>query len=512
MNKVIGSALGVVVAVGALSTAGAWFTGQQIPTVLDNALQQANDDLTKSLPATGFAARIELLSLERHLFSSDARYRIQVTGSLDGEASADYAVTVKDRIEHGPFPLSRLSAFKLLPVMASSHFELERSPELETWFAASQNGSPLQGQVSLGYDEAVSGYLRLQPVQVNLDEQTRFDFSGLNVDFDTSANAEQIIATGLMDSLQIHTQANDETLRFAFSGMSLNSNTRKGSGDFYLGGNEVRLQQIEFQVGDHPPVLLKDFVQRDETTETNQQLSVWQSYDVGMISYQGTDIGSSQLLWRVKNLDVMALQSLVELYGTLLQDGKLENDSGMPELSDAQTAQLKVDLEKLLAGKPGIALEKLAFKTANGESSFSLGLDFNKPSSFDLPAEALAQELITQLDAQLRVSKAMISDVVSVQAKIAGETDQQAIAQQAAMVGEMASGMALASELATLEGETIRASLNYAGGQVTFNGKPMSVEQFMALAMSSAGGLGAMGGTGDDEALMDDSEGYSIDE
>jgi uncharacterized protein YdgA (DUF945 family) len=231
-----------------------------------------------------------------------------------------------------------------------------------------------------------------------------------------------------------------------------------------------------------------------------------------MISYQGTDIGSSQMLWRVKNLDVTALQSLIELYGTLLQDGKLENDSGMPELSDAQTAQLKVDLEKLLAGKPGIALEKLAFKTANGESSFSLGFDFNKPSSFDLPAEALAQELISQLDAQLRVSKAMISDVVSVQANIAGETDQQAIAQQAAMVSEMASGMALASELATLDGETIRASLNYANGQITFNGKPMTVEQFMALAMSSVGGLGGMGDAGDDDALMYDSEDYSLED
>lgn len=512
MNKILGSALGVVVAVGALSTAGAWYTGQQIPAVLDDAIKQANDDMSKSLPATGFNASIELLSLERHLFSSDARYRIQVTGSLDGESPASYAWTVADRIEHGPFPLSRLAAFKLLPVMSTSHFELERSPELEKWFAAS-NGSPLQGQVSLGYDEALSGYLRLQPVQLDLDAQTRIDFSGLNVDFDTSANAEHISANGLMDSLQINTVlANDETLRFAFKGMSLNSNTRKGSTDLYLGENEVRLQQIEFQAGEHAPVLLKDFVQRDETTEADQQISAWQSYDVGMISYQGLDIGSSQMLWRVKNLDVTALQSLIELYGTLLQDGKIESDSGMPELSDAQSAQLKLDLEKLLAGKPAIALEKLAFKTANGESSFSLGFDFNKPSSFDLPAEALAQELITQLDAQLRVSKAMISDVVSVQAKIAGETDQQAIAQQAAMVGEMASGMALASELATLDGETIRASLNYANGQITFNGKPMTVEQFMALAMSSAGGLGGMGDAGDDEALMYDSEAESIGE
>jgi hypothetical protein len=40
----------------------------------------------------------------------------------------------------------------------------------------------------------------------------------------------------------------------------------------------------------------------------------------------------------------------------------------------------------------------------------------------------------------------------------------------------------------------------------------MTVEQFMALAMSSAGGLGGMGDAGDDEALMYDSEAESIGE
>jgi hypothetical protein len=38
----------------------------------------------------------------------------------------------------------------------------------------------------------------------------------------------------------------------------------------------------------------------------------------------------------------------------------------------------------------------------------------------------------------------------------------------------------------------------------------MTVEQFMALAMSSAGGLGGMGDAGDDEALMYDGEDDSL--
>lgn len=503
MKKILGSAIGVIVALGALSTAGAWYTGQQLPEVLDTSIKQANEDMAKTLPAIGFSATVELLSLDRQLFSSDARYRVEVVGSLDGEAATNVEWIITDRIEHGPFPLSRLKAFKLLPVMATSNYALERSPALDKWFAASQDGAPLQGQVSLGYDRSMQGNLRLQPLQMDLDEQTRIDFSGLNVDFDTTADAEQIAASGLMDSFKVSAKlASDENLRIEFKGMSLNSNTRKGASDFYLGQNEMRLQLIELQVGENAPVLLKDFVQRDETSEANQQLSARYSYDVGMISYQGTDIGSSQMYWNVKNLDAAALQSMIELYGTLLKDGKVDSETGMPQLTDAQTEQFKTDLEKLLAGKPGLALEKLAFKTANGESSFSFGLDLDKPVSFDLPAPELANQLIAQLDAKLLVSKAMIADVIGVQATLAGETDKEAIAQQAAMVGEMASGMAVASELATVEGQSIVSNLHYANDQVTFNGKQMTVEQFVALAMSSGGGLAGMGNEAPAEGMQ----------
>ncbi|MBU2155014.1 MAG: YdgA family protein, partial [Gammaproteobacteria bacterium] len=73
---------------------------------------------------------------------------------------------------------------------------------------------------------------------------------------------------------------------------------------------------------------------------------------------------------------------------------------------------------------------------------------------------------------------------------------------------EMASGMALASELAVLQGEDISSSLHYANDQVTFNGKQMTVDQFVALAMSSGGGLAGMGDDAPaDDALLDESEG-----
>ena len=62
------------------------------------------------------------------------------------------------------------------------------------------------------------------------------------------------------------------------------------------------------------------------------------------------------------------------------------------------------------------------------------------------------------------------------------------------MMTEMASGMALSTELARLEGDAIVSTLHYADDKVDFNGKQMTVEEFVAMAFASGAGLGGMGG------------------
>ncbi|PYC22668.1 DUF945 domain-containing protein [Aquipseudomonas alcaligenes] len=511
MKKTAGIAAGLILAVGALGTAGAWYTGNQLPTVLDESIKRANADLAKTLPALGLDASIELLALEQQFFSSTARYRLTFSGSLDGEAPQQFELLINDRIEHGPFPLSRLKAFQLMPVMATSNYALESSPALEKWFAAANGKSPLEGQASLGYDRSVAGNLRFNPVQVALDEDSQLDFSGLDIDFDSTAEAKAIDANGLMDSLRISTKLSESQnpLTIELKGLTLDSRTAKGSSEFYLGRNEVKLQTAQIHIGDGAPILLRDISQLDETSEADGKLAARSTYKIGMVSYQGHDIGGLDMVSSVKNLDAAALQSLLALYSDIikstgqLQQASLEAEDDLPQLSEAQKAQLMVDLEKLLAANPGIALEKLAFKTANGESSLSLALDFAKPESFELPPPELAKQLITQLDAKVAVSKAMMSDVIGLQATFAGETDKEAVAQQASMMTEMASGMALSTELAKLEGDNIVTSLHYADDKVDFNGKQMSVEEFVAMAFASGAGLGMGGGAmGEEDPAM----------
>ena len=57
---------------------------------------------------------------------------------------------------------------------------------------------------------------------------------------------------------------------------------------------------------------------------------------------------------------------------------------------------------------------------------------------------------------------------------------------------DMASAMAVGSQLATLDGNNIVTKLHYAANQVEFNGQKMTVEQFIGFVMSKLGGAGVI--------------------
>lgn len=491
MSKTVKIALGAVVAIAAVSAAGAWYTGTQLPAVLDTSIKEANAQLKLSAPAFGTSASMELVSLEQGLFSSTAHYRVRV-----GEEGQGLELLFVDNIEHGPFPVSRLKAFKLAPVMAASNYALESSPSVEKWFAANKGAAPLVGDVSIGYDRSMSGSLALLPLEMQMDDESHLSFSGLNLELRSDAGGSRVAAIGTMDSLKVDAVSEQgEQVHVLFQGLSLASDQSRSASGLYVGKSDFTLKTANVIVGENPGVQLTDLAQRQDTRENGSNIEGSLTLDAGSISYADKPIGSAQMLWTMKNLDSVALKSLADFYGALYQQVGQAGEPGLGELTEAQQEQAKADLVKLLEGKPQFALERLSLKTANGESRFSLAMQLAKPASFDLPPDQIAREAITSLDLDLSLSKPMISDLVSVQAVLQGQEDQEAIAQQASMTTEMASGMMLSTQLVALEGNDIRARLHYADGQVEFNGKKMTVEEFAGLVMASAGGLGgAMGG------------------
>jgi uncharacterized protein YdgA (DUF945 family) len=264
-----------------------------------------------------------------------------------------------------------------------------------------------------------------------------------------------------------------------------------------MGDNTLLLSNSKTSFGEQKSVLgLKNFEMKNNSSENGTSASGRADYKIGELSFNDKVIGSAQMAVSLKNLDIPATMSLMQVYQAKLQPYEkaaaeaAEAGEPTPELNltEAEEAQVKADLEKLLAGAPQVALENLSFNTANGESRASLVVDLAKPQSMDLPPDELGRQLLALLEFKVKVSKPMLVDLLTVQAQMEGQTDAKLIADQATATSDMFSAMAVGTELAKLDGNDVVTNLHYANNQVDFNGQKMTVEQFSAFVMSKLGG------------------------
>ena len=494
MNKPAVVLLGFVVAVGVVSAGGAWYTGKQLEPVLQTAIQNANKELQTSMAGVDGTVALELVSLDRGVFSSSAHYRLKGQGSVFGEENPNPELLFVDHIEHGPLPFSRLVTLKWLPVMATSHYELEKNATTEKWFAAAKDVSPLKGVANIGYTRSVNGNIELLPLEFK-DDTSSVSFSGANMNFDSTAEGQKVKADGFMNSVKVAAvDAKGEHFEAELSGLTIASNLEKSTFGFYTGQNTVELTDSKFTFGPQKAVLtVKGFEQKDSSETKDNNLAGRVDYKIDEIGYQGKPVGSAAMALSMKNVDIPAMLVLTKLYQDKMQPVQAAAAAGQPapelQLTEAEQALAEANVNQVLAAKPQIAVENLSLKTTHGESKFNLLVDLAKPASMELPPGELGKQMIALLDANLTLSKPMIGDVAALQAQLGGVSDAKAIEQQSQMAAEMVSGMAVGTQLATLVGSDVVSKLHYANNEVTFNGQKMTVEQFIGFVMAKVGAV-----------------------
>jgi len=462
--------------------------------VLQTAIQNANKELKTSMAGVDGTLALELVSLDRGVFSSTAHYRLKAQGAVFGEDNPNPELLFVDHIEHGPLPVSRLVTLKWLPVMATSHYELEKNPTTEKWFAAAKDVSPLKGVANIGYSRSVNGNVELLPLEFK-DDKSSVSFSGANLNFDSSAEGKKVKADGYMNSLKVAVvDANGSPFEAELAGLTVASNLDKSTFGFYTGQNTVELTDTKLTMGPQKAVLtLKGFEQKDTSETKDNNLAGRVDYKIDEIGYQGKPVGSAAMALSMKNVDVPSMLVLTKLYQDKMAPVQAAAAAGEPapelQLSEAEQALADTNVNQLLAAKPQVAVENLSLKTTRGESKFNLIVDLAKPSSMELPPMELGKQIIALLDANLSLSKPMIADVAALQAQLAGVTAPEAIEQQSQLASEMVSGVAVGTQLATLVGSDVVSKLHYVNNEVTFNGQKMTVEQFLTFVMAKVGAM-----------------------
>ncbi len=480
----------------ALFGAATFYTSTQVESTARDAVDQANLKLREMGVGAGADVSLTLLSFERGLLSSTARYQIDIDVADDDGNTEHYALLLNDRLEHGPFPVSRLSRGQLMPVAAQSHFELERTPLTQKLFDAASGEVPLVGEVTIGYDGGQAGDLRTAALNIE-DEDGSVRIAPANLNFEANRDGSDVRMDGELAEIDIDLQRSDsgQPVQVSLRGIGLSADKQDYDDGFGFGPSAITLQRMEIKAGDEPAVVIQQASVEEALSRGSRGLDQTIGYRIGEVSAKGQTLRNLALVFSLRNLEESSLKALVASYKDILDQSATPQES-FAGMTSAQQQELQARALQLLEHKPTLALDEFGFETAHGAARLSVVLDLQSPSAEAFTPDAMITSMLASLKADAGIDRNLVRDIAGLVVQNNardGQLDRAALQQETEAATELFSGMALNTGWSRLEGERLVSSLHYANDKVTFNGREMSVPEFLGFAFGSAQNAGLLG-------------------
>lgn len=468
--KKAGIAVAVVVALGLAGTAGAWYTGTQMEGVLRDAVARSNTQIEEAMP--GGAVRLEMTAFERGVFASSARYELTYPGAED---EGPVTLAILDRLEHGPFPLSRLASLQWLPVMATSEAVFERSETLEPLFAASGDQTPVVVSSTLGYNNSIDGSFNVAPLSFE-NEKARAELAPVTLAFATDVDGNSVLLDGQWEGAQIASQPDSEkSFTLEVSDVSLFTDQQRGSAGIYLGEGRLAVGSLRLESDEEGAVVIAGLTQDTVLSEEEGDLAGGIDFGIAKVSYRDQELGSAEMKWSFSQLDQDAAAEVNQLYNELTMS--VYQGEEPPDRED----RWREAFIAMLNAEPRLALDLLVIRTPNGESRARAGVQLAKPESFDQPAQLLVPELLGRISAHVQLSQPMLRDMVSYKTLFEPGADPEVVAVEAELLVDMLGTMAASTGLARLEDDNLITNLTYSNGEIELNGEVIPPEALAGM-------------------------------
>ncbi len=472
-----------IVVIGAAAWGGtSWYTGQRVEQSIREQVQLLN-----AQPSFG---TVQISSYERGVFSSTARYELTVDNlplSL-GLVQRGDKIAFVSKIEHGPFPWSRLLGARFAPVLAATHSQLENSGPASAWFAAAGNAQPVQERSDIHYDGNVDFTLQFAPLSVNQPELA-FESSAGELAGRVSNDLSVVSFTGKLDTMRVKSHLSDaaspEPDSLTMQDIAFQADYRLGQFDIYLGEGKASIHKLSLDaVGEEGRplnIVLNDYVITSHVSEDATHVSGNLEYGLGSVLIDNINLGSLQALLRFGHLDGQAVKGIMARYREIQPQLMAEVGShpgSAEELPPLLDEFLDESLEALLPGQPKFGLDPLRWTLAGAESSLRLNAALQPTDDLDDLFET-----VSSLDAALVVSQPMVIELLKRLAQMPGP-DGEATPEQAESAARLSFGlfkqMALATGYVIAENDNLVARLSYADGVVKLNGQQMPLKELLS--------------------------------
>lgn len=397
-------AVGVIVALGAVWTGASWYTGSKVKDELDRVILKTNDFFAVNVPESGVNFKLE--NYKKGVFSSQAD--IVITSS--DSTTPDESIVFKANIDHGPFPISQVAKFNLMPKLAATQVELANNATTKELFEATKGKPFIHGNAVIGYSKSIDTNLELIPVEYSKDDAT-VSFSGSKLDISTTADLAAVDASLITDSLVIGKK--DKTESMTLKGLKLVSNVTKSQYGFYTGKQSFIIADTDFNIPD-TKFSFKDFKISSDTAITGEDVKGNISYSIADLKALEQNLGSGELTVAIEKLDAKALGKFVEQYNEALAQG-LANGDPTEATERLAMEMMSTTLPELMKSKPVFTVSPFYWKNEAGQSSVDLNITFNKWNQDEITALAMSnkvdeavKQLISSFDFNLKLNKPML--------------------------------------------------------------------------------------------------------
>jgi|GEM_PF-5971579 len=460
----------LISSVAALFVAGwvgtSWYTGKILEKNKDEYTELANQQfpiliaaLTGSLdyhPSTPI--QLKLTDFERGLFSSKARYYLYETNTRN----ANKGIYIDTRIEHGPFPLSELSAFRFMPKAAAIHLQLEKNAQTEFLFMLTQQKPPFQLTV-IPENKKIRAILHISPAELS---GIKLEETKLNLFLDEKQ--KQLMVDGEIKGLAFDTPE-----------ISINMNGVTFDGTFYPGrfyqfsGRQViNFDRIDIQNHaqhsgrefNYKTINLNKLSLSNQIDEDTNIVHFKYGLKTEQLSIDNSDLGAINMNLAVNNLNGYAVKQLF----------KKGNEYKVPTL-----------LNDLLSSSVEFKIDSFTWKNQSGTGQYSAKVLFNNPGDTNLQTlsqEDLIKVLVKELDSNLSLPLPMLKEFLATSLHLTKNVTKDDAYEQVTTVLPLISGYLKRidkNKMLILNNDGLTSNLHYEDETVSVNGKKKSLDAFI---------------------------------
>lgn len=479
-------AAGIIVALGVVWTAGAWYTGKQLEDRLAQMVAQANTQLTQSAPEAGI--QLAWQDYQRGVFSSHLQIVVKAAdGAKASWIKPGQVLILDESISHGPFPLASLKSFNLAPAMATVNTVLVNNEASKSLFDLAQGQSPFDINTRISYSGDTRSAISLKPLNYEQgDEKVAFSGGEFELQADQQGNALSLTGeaqSGLINAVNEYNQK----VQLTFNNLKADGSSKLTSFNERIGNQALTLEKMAISVEGKELAVLEGTTVDAKADLSKDGKTIDSSFDYSLnsLKLQGQDMGSGKLALKIGQIDGQAWHQFSQQY-----NGQVQSLLAQPEvMQNPALYQQKVTeaffaaLPLLLKGEPVVTIAPLSWKNSKGESTFNLSLFLKDPAQNTTPPQTLAQEIdnsVKSLESKLVIPMNMATELMTQVARIEGY--QQADAEK--LASQQIKGLAAMGQMfriTTQQDDNIQVSLQYANGQVTLNGDKMPLAEFVGM-------------------------------